>query len=103
MAMAYQSQATGRFHVLTAHAHDQGAEDRLALLLGRGRAQVVRALRVPQTTTAVADSLGLAKSTVSQHLTNLTDSGIVWKQRMGGRVFYQLDHDGRALLEKLGL
>ncbi|MEV8305787.1 helix-turn-helix domain-containing protein [Streptomyces flavidovirens] len=101
VAMAYQARATGHFHVLTEYALSQEADDRLALLLGRGRAQVVRALESPQTTTSLAGALGLAKSTVSQHLTVLTDSGIAWKQRVGGRVFYELDDDGRALLEQL--
>jgi DNA-binding transcriptional ArsR family regulator len=47
--------------------------------------------------------VGLAKSTVSQHLTVLTGTGIVWKQRVGGSVFYSLDDNGRALLKQLGL
>jgi DNA-binding transcriptional ArsR family regulator len=102
VAMAYQARATGYFRVLTEYVLSQQADDRLALLLGRGRAQVFRALESPQTTTSLAIALGLAKSTVSQHLTVLTDSGIAWKQRVGGRVFYELDDDGRALLEQLG-
>ncbi|QMU71838.1 helix-turn-helix transcriptional regulator [Streptacidiphilus sp. P02-A3a] len=103
VAMSYQARATGYFHALTAPVRDSVAEDRLALLLGKGRAQVVRALEVPTTTTALADALGVAKSTVSQHLTVLNDAGIVWKQRLGGRVFYQLDSAGLALLRQLGL
>ncbi|MFI6893425.1 ArsR/SmtB family transcription factor [Streptomyces sp. NPDC050256] len=102
VAMAYQARATGYFHVLTEYALSQEVDDRLAILLGRGRAQVVRALEAPQTTTSLAAALGLAKSTVSQHLTVLTDSGIAWKQRVGGRVFYELDDAGRALLKQLG-
>nr|AGZ93999.1 arsr family transcriptional regulator [Streptomyces sp. MMG1662] len=74
----------------------------MALLIGTGRARIMRALEMPKTTTAVAQSLGLAKSTVSQHLVVLTSAGIVWRQRLGGRVFYQLDHSGFALLEQLG-
>ncbi|RPF41845.1 DNA-binding transcriptional ArsR family regulator [Streptomyces sp. Ag109_G2-6] len=102
MAMAYQARATGYFHVLSESVLNQESDDRLALLLGKGRAQVVRALESPQTTTSLAGTLGLAKSTVSQHLTVLIDSGIAWKQRVGGRVFYELDNDGRALLGRLG-
>ena len=46
-----------------------GAEqDRLAILLGRGRASVLRALTTPATTTGLATTLGLAASTVSEHL-----------------------------------
>ncbi|WP_439657507.1 ArsR/SmtB family transcription factor [Lentzea sp. HUAS TT2] len=103
VALSYQARATGFFQVLTAPERVSRTEDRLAILLGSGRAQVVRALEVPQTTTAVAASLGMAKSTVSQHLTVLSASGLVWKQRFGGRVLYQLDQGGVALLERLGL
>ncbi|MFE0174475.1 ArsR/SmtB family transcription factor [Streptomyces sp. NPDC059002] len=102
VAMSYQARATGRLRVLTAGADGHHAEDRLALLLGKGRAQVVRTLELPMTTTAVAETLGLAKSTVSQHLSVLTGSGIVWKQRIGGSVFYQLDQSGLALLRQIG-
>jgi DNA-binding transcriptional ArsR family regulator len=103
MAMSYQARATGHFHVLTGCGRGRKAEDRLALLLGKGRAQVVRALELPRTTTALAETLGFAKSTVSQHLAVLTSAGIVWKQRVGGQVFYRLDHTGLALLRQLGL
>jgi hypothetical protein len=48
-----------------------GGDDRLAILLGRGRAAVMRTLVVPTTTTAVADRVRLAPSTVSQHLSAL--------------------------------
>jgi hypothetical protein len=102
VAVSYQARATGFFQVLTATDRATPTEDRLALLLGNGRAQVVRALKIPQTTTAVAASLGMAKSTVSQHLTVLSASGLVWKLRLGGRVFYQLDQGGAALLQRLG-
>ncbi|MGC4900462.1 ArsR/SmtB family transcription factor [Micromonospora echinospora] len=104
VAMSYQARGTGHFQVLTAHAREPSVrEDRLALLLGKGRAQVIRELRVPTTTTAVAQSLGMAKSTVSQHLAVLAATGVVWKQRLGGQVFYQLDASGVALLRELGL
>jgi DNA-binding transcriptional ArsR family regulator len=102
VAMSYQARATGFFHTLTRTERKSESDDRLALLLGGGRAQVLRALEVPKTTTAVAESLGLAKSTVSQHLNVLTSAGVVWRQRLGGRVFYQLDRGGFALLEHLG-
>ncbi|MFI7207928.1 ArsR/SmtB family transcription factor [Micromonospora aurantiaca (nom. illeg.)] len=104
VAMSYQARGTGHFQVLTAYARESSArEDRLALLLGKGRAQVIRELQVPTTTTAVAQSLGMAKSTVSQHLAVLAATGVVWKQRLGGQVFYQLDASGVALLRQLDL
>jgi DNA-binding transcriptional ArsR family regulator len=75
--------------------------DRLAILVGRGRAAVMRALVAPTTTTAVADSLGLAPSTVSQHLTALSAAGMVRRHRAGIRVLYELDREGMALLSHL--
>ncbi|MFF2507713.1 ArsR/SmtB family transcription factor [Streptomyces sp. NPDC058067] len=50
----------------------------------------------------MAETLGLAKSTVTQHLAVLTEAGFVWKQRLGGQAFYHLDSSGRALLRQLG-
>lgn len=73
--------------------------DRLAILVGRGRAAVMRALVAPTTTTVVASTVGLAPSTVSQHLSALSSAGIVRRQRVGYRVLYELDHVGLALLE----
>ncbi|MFG3024991.1 ArsR/SmtB family transcription factor [Streptomyces sp. NPDC048254] len=102
IAMSYQARAAGFLSSVAGRKGDTESEDRLALLIGTGRARIMRALEMPKTTTAVAQSLGLAKSTVSQHLAVLTSAGIVWRQRLGGRVFYQLDHSGFALLEQLG-
>lgn len=76
-------------------------DDRLAVLLGRGRAAVMRALVVPTTTKAVADFVGLAPSTVSQHLTALSTAGVVRRRRVGSRVLYELDRGGFALLSHL--
>ncbi|SCF41628.1 DNA-binding transcriptional regulator, ArsR family [Micromonospora marina] len=75
--------------------------DRLAILVGRGRAAVMRALVAPTTTTAVAGSVGLAPSTVSQHLTALSAAGMVRRRRAGSRVLYELDREGLALLSHL--
>ncbi|MBT2363969.1 winged helix-turn-helix transcriptional regulator [Streptomyces sp. ISL-10] len=101
-AMSYQARATGFFHFVGDGRPTEPTTDRLALLIGGGRARVIRALQVPKTTTVVAESLGFAKSTVSQHLAVLTAAGVVWRQRLGGQVFYQLDRSGFALLEELG-
>jgi DNA-binding transcriptional ArsR family regulator len=75
--------------------------DRLAVLVGRGRAAVMRALTAPTTTTAVAKSLGLAPSTVSQHLSALSAAGVVQKHRLGSKVLYNLDRHALALLRHL--
>jgi DNA-binding transcriptional ArsR family regulator len=100
VALSYQVHTTGFLHVPTTK-RPPDPQDRLAVLLGVGRAQVLRTLAVPKTTTAVAESLGLAKSTVSQHLAVLTAAGVVWRHRLGGQVFYQLDQAGFILLEHL--
>ncbi|MFJ5631833.1 ArsR/SmtB family transcription factor [Streptomyces goshikiensis] len=101
-AMSYQARATGFFYFVGEAKPETAGADRLALLIGGGRARVLRALQVPKTTTVVAESLGVAKSTVSQHLAVLTEAGVVWRQRLGGQVFYQLDRSGFALLQELG-
>ncbi|MFF5085266.1 ArsR/SmtB family transcription factor [Actinoplanes sp. NPDC000266] len=78
------------------------AEDRLAVLLGRGRAVVLRALTTPATTTGLATALGLAPSTVSEHLSNLLAAGVVHRRRAGRRVLYELEPAGVALVNLLG-
>jgi DNA-binding transcriptional ArsR family regulator len=75
--------------------------DRLALILGRGRAAVLRGLTVPTTTSDLSRSLGLSASTVSQHLSALTAANVVRKRRAGTRVLYTLDRAGVALLTYL--
>ncbi|WP_328904151.1 ArsR family transcriptional regulator [Streptomyces sp. NBC_00441] len=73
--------------------------DRLALLVGRGRAAVLRALVTPGSTTSIAAVLGLAASTVSEHLAALTSAGLVQRHRVGRRVMYELDRFGLELLD----
>lgn len=75
--------------------------DRLALLVGRGRASVIRALSAPATTTSVAEVVGLAPSTVSQHLSALSAAGLVTRRRAGARVLYALAPEGLAILGRL--
>ncbi|MGK5685041.1 ArsR/SmtB family transcription factor [Actinoplanes sp. URMC 104] len=78
------------------------ADDRLAILVGRGRAAVLRALTVPATTSALATALGLAPSTVSEHLGGLLAAGVVHRRRAGRRVLYGLETAGTALVTLLG-
>ncbi|MFD7575075.1 helix-turn-helix domain-containing protein [Streptomyces sp. NPDC059810] len=75
--------------------------DRLEILLGRSRAGVVRGLVAPTTTSDLAATLGLAPSTVSEHLTSLVAAGVVRRRRAGVRVLYELDASGVALLRHL--
>ncbi|MFE2556623.1 ArsR/SmtB family transcription factor [Streptomyces sp. NPDC059352] len=76
-------------------------EDRLGVMLGRGRAAVLRELSGPLTTAGLADRLGLAPSTVSEHLSVLSDAGVVTRHRVGRSVYYQLTDTGRSLLALL--
>ncbi|WP_250009090.1 helix-turn-helix domain-containing protein [Actinoplanes sp. M2I2] len=78
------------------------ADDRLAILVGRGRAAVLRALSTPATTTALSTALGLAPSTISEHLAGLLAAGVVHRRRAGRRVLYQLEPAGTALVTLLG-
>ncbi|MFC9703266.1 helix-turn-helix domain-containing protein [Streptomyces sp. NPDC056943] len=75
--------------------------DRLEILIGRSRAGVLRALVVPTTTSDLATTLGLAPSTVSQHLTALVAAGVARRRRAGVRVLYELDRPGVVLLRHL--
>ena len=73
-------------------------DDKLAILVGRGRAAVLRALTRPSTTAGLAATLGLAPSTVSEHLTTLVAAGVVNRRRVGRRVVYGLEPAGNALV-----
>lgn len=78
------------------------ATDRLAILVGRGRAGVLRALTRPATTAGLAATLGLAPSTVSEHLAALLAAGVVHRRRVGRRVLYGLEPAGLALVRLVG-
>ncbi|MFF8510913.1 ArsR family transcriptional regulator [Streptomyces sp. NPDC015492] len=84
-----------------AGADEPARGDRLEILLGRSRAGVVRGLVAPTTTSDLAALLGLAPSTVSEHLTSLVAAGVVRRRRAGVRVLYELDASGVALLRHL--
>ncbi|WP_187438877.1 winged helix-turn-helix domain-containing protein [Streptomyces sp. sk2.1] len=92
---------TGRTGPKREGAAQDRREDRLAILLGRGRASVVRELAEPITTSALADHLGLAASTVSQHLSALVSAGVVQRHRAGTRVLYELNRSGMTLTQCL--
>jgi DNA-binding transcriptional ArsR family regulator len=96
--VTYQSRGAA---VLASSPAPSSSDDRLALLVGRGRAAVLRALAVPGTTTALATALGLAPSTVSEHLAGLQAAGVVHRRRAGRRVLYELEPAGLALVNLL--
>lgn len=99
IAVSYQSRGSA----VLASAHQREPEaDGLALLLGRGRAQVLRALSTPSTTAGLAASLGLAPSTVSEHLSVLVQAGVAYRRRAGRRVLYGLEPAGLAMVSLIG-
>jgi DNA-binding transcriptional ArsR family regulator len=77
-------------------------DDRLGVLVGPRRAQMLRALTVPATTSSLAAALGLPASTVSEQLTALHAAGVLHRRRAGRRVFYGLEPAGHTLLAMFG-
>ncbi|HEY1820047.1 MAG TPA: DUF5937 family protein [Trebonia sp.] len=67
-------------------------------LLGAPRARLLDALRCPASTTALARSLNVSPSAVSQHLAVLHRCGLVDRTRSGREVLYQTSDLGLALL-----
>jgi DNA-binding CsgD family transcriptional regulator len=61
----------------------------VAELIGRGRAALLAVLDLPLSTTQLADRLGVAPSTVSEHLSILRRSGLVRSHRSGRTVLYE--------------
>ena len=72
----------------------------LSRLLGSGRARVLLATTSPTTTTLLASHLGLAASTVSEHLQALAGAGLVASARRGREVRYRRTGLGEALVRR---
>ncbi|MFC5819352.1 ArsR/SmtB family transcription factor [Nonomuraea harbinensis] len=75
-----------------------GSADALGPLLGRTRAAVLAALRVPATTTALAERVGISLPSASQHATVLRNAGLIRTSRIGGAVLHTLTPSGESLL-----
>lgn len=100
VAVSYQARGAA---VLAERSRDLRPDpDGLEILVGRGRASVLRTLRRPATTAGLATELGLAPSTVSEHLGALVAAGVVHRRRVGRRVLYGLEPAGVALVSLLG-
>ena len=82
------------------HLGDQpnGSTDALGPLLGHTRAAVLATLRVPATTTALADRVGISLSSASQHTAILRNAGLITTTRRGIAVLHALTCLGAALL-----
>jgi DNA-binding transcriptional ArsR family regulator len=80
-------------------ARGDGAMDDL---IGGTRADILRVLTVPMTTTELANRLHLTPAAVSQQLGVLRRAGVVDARRQGREVYSELTASGRRLLELLG-
>jgi DNA-binding transcriptional ArsR family regulator len=69
----------------------------LAALIGRTRAQILTALAEPGSTTGLARRFGVTPGAISQHLSVLSDGGLVVRQRLGREVLYRRTSVGDAL------
>jgi DNA-binding transcriptional ArsR family regulator len=98
IAIGYEARGTAQLSAPTTASDDQ----RLDLLLGPGRATVLRALQHPATTTELAGRLSYAPSTVSAHLDVLARAGLVDRHRVRRSVYYGLNETGRSLVVLLG-
>jgi DNA-binding transcriptional ArsR family regulator len=70
-------------------------------LIGGTRADILRVLDVPMTTSELATRLHLTPAAVSQQLGLLRRAGVVDAQRQGRGVYSALTPSGRKLLELL--
>ncbi|WP_031064579.1 helix-turn-helix domain-containing protein [Streptomyces sp. NRRL WC-3742] len=74
------------------------ARDPLATLLGAGRAAALRALRVPTSTSGLAQHLGTTSPVASRHAQVLREAGLITTVRKGRAVLHQLTAVGESLL-----
>jgi DNA-binding transcriptional ArsR family regulator len=97
-AIFYAARGVGH---LNGRANGRRPVDALSTLLSHRRAELVRAVRTPSTPGELARLLGVTSSAVSQQLAQLTAAGLVRRNQLGRKAFYQLTADGRALLDIL--
>lgn len=71
-------------------------------LIGGTRAEILRVLEVPMTTSEIAQRLHLTPAAVSQQLGLLRRAGVVHATRQGRGVYSTLTVQGRQLLQLLG-
>ena len=87
---------------------EQQSDLGLVELLGRSRAEILRRLDVPRSTTGLSRDLELSPSTVSWHLSVMSTSGLLGSRREGRRVLYSrtlvgdLLARGGSALEQIG-
>ncbi|MET0234152.1 MAG: DUF5937 family protein [Kibdelosporangium sp.] len=72
--------------------------DPLAGIVGRTKARLLRELATPASTTALAERLGVAPSTISEHVKALTAAGLLTGRRAGRSVNYRRSSLGDELV-----
>ncbi|WP_330231711.1 winged helix-turn-helix domain-containing protein [Nocardia sp. NBC_00508] len=77
------------------------SDDPLSVLLGAGRARVLRELGRPATSSQLAAVLDVSLGTISSHLSVLRAADIVSRARLGRTVIYRLTDRGTRLLTVL--
>jgi DNA-binding transcriptional ArsR family regulator len=97
VGIGYQARGTAQLWA----PDEPGGTEPLEMLLGHGRAAVLRALAQPATTTELARRLGYAPSTVSAHLDILARAALVERHRVRRSVFYGLNDTGASLVALL--
>ncbi|GII76011.1 ArsR family transcriptional regulator [Sphaerisporangium rufum] len=93
-ALVYPARGIADLLAPAARAPGGGA---LSRLVGPRRADVLRALDVPATTTQLAARLGLSLGTIGGHLAVLREAGLVTRTRAGRSVRYEHTPLGAAL------
>jgi DNA-binding transcriptional ArsR family regulator len=84
-----------------AEADDRpGRYDALAALLGATRAEVLRVLFRPRTTSGIARYAGISLSSASEHAAVLRDAGLIASHRRGQSVEHHATDLGRALIRR---
>ena len=73
----------------------------LERLLGSSCARIIAGLQVPRTTTETAAALNLSAAATSEQIMKLWDVGILERTRIGRRVFFCLNENGRRLIASL--
>jgi len=93
--VSYGARGAGRVWQQPGREAPQGLPD----LIGRTRASLLERLDIPLSTTALAQAMGLSISTVSEHLTVMSSSGLLQSRREGQRVLYWRTRVGDLLVD----
>jgi DNA-binding transcriptional ArsR family regulator len=97
-AVIYTPRGVGALWTPPAEAEPAG----LDALLGRRRAAILRALRVPASTQDLAERLAASPAGVSEHLGVLRGAGLVRPRREGRRVLYARTAAGEEVVRAAG-